>query len=144
MYQLSRILWPLKKRTIQCQKKSTPSLCWNIGVTLFRSCVKVTAEKGWEWWWYPAGKVGFESHMGLGSWFRIAIIRWPLGFVCFECRDSSQVRIISVYWFHHIMGFPGFTLLSSYLKNSRTNISFLIFLSYQWYINEVFDRYDKI
>ena len=37
-----------------------------------------------------------------------------------------------------------FTLLSSYLKNSRTNISFLIFLSYQWYINAVFDRYDKI
>ena len=36
------------------------------------------------------------------------------------------------------------TLLSSYLKNSRTNISFLIFLSYQWYINAVFDRYDKI
>ena len=34
--------------------------------------------------------------------------------------------------------------MSSSLKNARTNISFLIFLSYQWYINGVFDRYDKI
>ena len=30
------------------------------------------------------------------------------------------------------------------MKNARTNISFLIFLSYQWYINAVFDRYDMI
>ena len=33
-----------------------------------------------------------------------------------------------------------FTLMSSSLKNARTNISFLIFLSYKWYINAFFDR----